>query len=60
MCVWKCYGGYVSTHRYGQTHTAVTNPLDVMVKWLAIKRELVHISARNLSCLKSVLFFVVL
>jgi len=38
-------------HRYGQTYTAVTNPLYVAVKRFAIQRELIHLSARNLSVL---------
>jgi hypothetical protein len=41
-------------HRYGQTYTAITNPLDVMVKWFAIKRERIHLAGRNLSVLPKI------
>jgi len=60
--LWNCYGGYVSMHRYGQTYTAITNPLYVTVKRFAIKREsgFTFMHETCLSCLKSVLFFVVL
>jgi hypothetical protein len=40
--------------RYGQTDTAITNLPDAVVKWFAIKRGWINLSARNLPVLPKI------